>query len=73
MRSVDRPGLQNRRVAGNPVTGGFDPHSLPPGAREQRCFPLEQQSILLHLRGTKKPEKLLDNAFAGGAYCCVVV
>jgi len=23
-------GLQNRRVAGNPVTGGFDPHSLPP-------------------------------------------
>jgi len=30
MRSGDRPGLQNRRVAGNPVTGGFDPHSLPP-------------------------------------------
>ena len=24
------PGLQNRRVAGNPVTDGFDPHSLPP-------------------------------------------
>lgn len=30
MRSGDRPGLQNRRVADNPVTGGFDPHSLPP-------------------------------------------
>src|SRR5205823_5495698 len=30
MRSGDRPGLQNRRVAGHPVTGGFDPHSLPP-------------------------------------------
>jgi hypothetical protein len=30
MRSGDRPGLQNRRVAGNPVIGGFDPHSLPP-------------------------------------------
>jgi len=30
MRSGDRPGLQNRRVAGTPVTGGFDPHSLPP-------------------------------------------
>ena len=30
MRSGDRPGLQNRRVAGNPVTDGFDPHSLPP-------------------------------------------
>ena len=30
MRSGERPGLQNRRVAGNPVTGGFDPHSLPP-------------------------------------------
>jgi hypothetical protein len=30
MRSGDRPGLQNRRVAGFPVTGGFDPHSLPP-------------------------------------------
>jgi hypothetical protein len=30
MRSGDRPGLQNRRVAGFPVAGGFDPHSLPP-------------------------------------------
>jgi hypothetical protein len=30
MRSGDRPGLQNRRVAGFPVTGGFDSHSLPP-------------------------------------------
>jgi hypothetical protein len=30
MRSGDRPGLQNRRAAGHPVTGGFDPHSLPP-------------------------------------------
>ena len=30
MRSGDRPGLQNRRAAGNPVVGGFDPHSLPP-------------------------------------------
>ena len=30
MRSGDRPGLQNRRAAGQPVTGGFDPHSLPP-------------------------------------------
>ncbi len=30
MRSGDRPGLQNRRAAGFPVTGGFDPHSLPP-------------------------------------------
>ena len=30
MRSGDRPGLQNRWVAGDPVTDGFDPHSLPP-------------------------------------------
>jgi hypothetical protein len=30
MRSGDRPGLQNRRTAGLPVVGGFDPHSLPP-------------------------------------------
>ena len=30
MRSGDRPGLQNRREAGNPVTDGFDSHSLPP-------------------------------------------
>jgi hypothetical protein len=30
MRSGDRPGLQNRRAAGHPVTGGFDSHSLPP-------------------------------------------
>ena len=36
MRSGDRPGLQNRRVAGNPVTGGFDPHSLPPKQRGYR-------------------------------------
>ena len=30
MWSGDHPGLQNRRAAGLPVTGGFDPHSLPP-------------------------------------------
>jgi hypothetical protein len=30
MRSGDRPGLQNRRVASSGVAGGFDPHSLPP-------------------------------------------
>ena len=30
MRSGDRPGLQNRRTAGNPVIDGFDSHSLPP-------------------------------------------
>ena len=37
MRSGDRPGLQNRRVAGNPVTDGFDPHSLPPNISEERA------------------------------------
>jgi len=30
MWSGDHPGLQNRRAAGYPVTGGFDSHSLPP-------------------------------------------
>jgi hypothetical protein len=30
MWSGDHPGLQNRRAAGFPVAGGFDPHSLPP-------------------------------------------
>jgi hypothetical protein len=30
MRSGDRPGLQNRRVASSDVTDGFDSHSLPP-------------------------------------------
>jgi hypothetical protein len=30
MVSGDTPGLQNRRVAGIPVAGGFDSHSLPP-------------------------------------------
>jgi len=30
MQSGDCPGLQNRRAAGFPVAGGFDPHSLPP-------------------------------------------
>ena len=37
MRSGDRPGLQNRRAAGNPVTGGFDPHSLPPIFIDKIC------------------------------------
>jgi hypothetical protein len=39
MRSGDRPGLQNRRAAGNPVTGGFDPHSLPPKLEGELGFP----------------------------------
>src|SRR5260370_27739212 len=30
MGSGERPGLQSRRVASSGVTGGFDPHSLPP-------------------------------------------
>jgi hypothetical protein len=30
MWSGDHPGLQNRRAAGNPVTGAFDSHTLPP-------------------------------------------
>src|SRR5207244_1986677 len=38
MRSGDRPGLQNRRVAGHPVTGGFDSHSLPPSFEVCPCF-----------------------------------
>jgi hypothetical protein len=32
MGSGDPPGLQNRRVAGFPVTGVFDSHTLPPFA-----------------------------------------
>jgi hypothetical protein len=36
MRSGDRPGLQNRRAAGYPVTGGFDPHSLPPHIKNRK-------------------------------------
>ncbi len=44
MRSGDRPGLQNRRAAGNPVTGGFDPHSLPPFFNNlQTCKSLANQ------------------------------
>jgi hypothetical protein len=49
MRSGDRPGLQNRRVAGNPVIGGFDPHSLPPILRTchaplpMKAFPTTHQ------------------------------
>ena len=38
MRSGDRPGLQNRRVASSGVTGGFDPHSLPPLFVVSRLF-----------------------------------
>jgi len=44
MRSGDRPGLQNRRAAGNPATGGFDPHSLPPLFKNlQTCKSLANQ------------------------------
>ena len=32
MQSGDCPGLQNRRVASDDVTDGFDSHSLPPFA-----------------------------------------
>ncbi len=38
MRYGDRPGLQNRRAAGNPVTGGFDSHSLPPSKSKTRVI-----------------------------------
>jgi hypothetical protein len=41
MRSGDRPGLQNRRAAGLPVVGGFDPHSLPPILQAQIAHFLE--------------------------------
>jgi hypothetical protein len=45
MRSGDRPGLQNRRVASSGVTGGFDPHSLPPFRfNELGIVPLASQS-----------------------------
>jgi hypothetical protein len=44
MRSGDRPGLQNRRAAGHPVAGGFDPHSLPPFFNNlQTCKSLANQ------------------------------
>jgi len=42
MQSGDCHGLQNRRAAGHPVTGGFDPHSLPPffnGLQRFRAVP----------------------------------
>src|SRR5690348_13997578 len=39
MRSGDRPGLQNRRVASCDVAGGFDPHSLPPLFSDKNGFP----------------------------------
>jgi hypothetical protein len=45
MRSGDRPGLQNRRAAGNPVAGGFDPHSLPPFFNELRRVAIRSQSV----------------------------
>ena len=37
MRSGDRPGLQNRRAAGYPVTGGFDSATLP---QKSDCAPI---------------------------------
>lgn len=50
MQSGDCPGLQNRRTAGHPVAGGFDPHSLPPFIWRHRracdrCFNLVSPRI----------------------------
>jgi hypothetical protein len=46
MRSGDRPGLQNRRMAGNPVIGGFDPHSLPPFFNNLDGVTVRPQSVI---------------------------
>ncbi len=45
MRSGDRPGLQNRRVAPSGVAGGFDPHSLPPFFNELAAGAISLQSV----------------------------
>ena len=37
--------LQNRRVAGNPVTDGFDPHSLPPFFNGLQRVTIHSQSV----------------------------
>ena len=56
MRSGDRPGLQNRRTAGNPVVGGFDPHSLPPSLG----FPLLRSGFRLRAPAALTPAKRLN-------------
>jgi hypothetical protein len=48
MRSGDRPGLQNRRVASSGVTGGFDPHSLPPFVFSGYTEPVNLCSVSLY-------------------------
>jgi hypothetical protein len=53
MRSGDRPGLQNRRVAGNPVTGGSDSHSLPPFIFND--LDLQWVSLWVRLLAMKRP------------------
>jgi len=50
MRSGDRPGLQNRRAAGNPVAGGFDPHSLPPFFPDRRDALVRETKEILCFR-----------------------
>jgi len=47
MHSGECPGLQNRRAAGNPVTGGFDPHSLPPFSNNLRTCKSLAKSVWL--------------------------
>src|SRR5271166_575556 len=56
MRSGDRPGLQNRRAAGNPVTGGFDPHSLPPSTSIDRLLRGNQRKNPKTRIGTQRVE-----------------
>src|SRR5580693_493266 len=59
MRSGDRPGLQNRRAAGNPVTGGFDPHSLPPFIFNELAKLAISSQTVITFKSAKRDENVI--------------
>ncbi len=66
MRSGDRPGLQNRRVASSGVIDGFDSHSLPPiCGRDLTCID-EGPAKDAHLRSFKISTLALTTATKTG-------
>src|SRR5580698_2800686 len=78
MRSGDRPGLQNRRAAGNPVTGGFDPHSLPPFfLRTRYATPFHERHAIRGSHALAPPAAPpasfdLKNRSTGAFFCMIV-
>jgi hypothetical protein len=54
--SGDRPGLQNRRVAGFPVTGGFDPPLASAKTKDLAGLALAEAPIRRNLQARRSVE-----------------